>query len=531
MNPRESKGEIMATVNVEEMPISALQELMTSGEFSARALTEAYMHRIEAIDSSGPGLNALLELNPDALAIADELDAERKAKGPRGPLHGIPVVIKGNIDTADRMTTTAGSLALAGSVPAQDAFLVSKLREAGVVILGKANLSEWANFRSTHSSSGWSSQGGQTRNPYALDRSPCGSSSGSAVAAAATLCAAAIGTETDGSIICPAQANGIVGIKPTVGLISRSGIIPISHSQDTAGPMARTVADAAVLLGAMTGIDSRDTVTQDSDGKAFTDYTHFLDREGLKGARIGVARNYFGFDPRVDQIMEDCIAVLKGLGAEIIDPADVEGVKSLGEMAPNVIDPAEIEGDLTFDEMELDVLEYEFKADLNTYLSTLGPDAPLRSLAEIIAFNEANRDKVMPYFGQERMLAAEESGPLTDDDYLSSLRKVRLLARDAGIDATLAKDKLQAIIAPSGGPAWLIDLINGDHFGGGCGSAAAVAGYPHITVPAGTIFGLPVGLSFFAGAYQEATLIKLAFAFEQATLARRPPRYLPTAEL
>lgn len=521
----------MATVNVEEMSISAMQELMMSGQLSARALTQAYLDRIQAIDSNGPGLNAILELNPDALTIADELDAERKDQEPRGPLHGIPIVIKGNIDTADRMTTTAGSLALAGSVAVQDSFLVRKLREAGAVILGKANLSEWANFRSPRSSSGWSSHGGQTRNPYALDRNPCGSSSGSAVAATASLCAAAIGTETVGSIICPSQVNGIVGIKPTVGLVSRSGIIPISHSQDTAGPMARTVADAAVLLGAMTGIDPSDPVTQDSEDKAFVDYGQFLDPEGLKGARIGVARNYFGSDRRVDQIIEECISVMKELGAEVIDPADVEGVKPLDEMAPGVIDPAEFEGDMTFSEMVFEALKCEFKADLNAYLAGLGAEAPVRSLAEIIAFNERNRGEVMPYFGQERMLAAEKSGPLTDETYLSSVHKIRLLARDAGIDATLAKDNLQAIVAPSGGPAWLTDLINGDHLGGGCSGAAAVAGYPHITVPAGDIFGLPVGISFFSGAYQEPTLIRLAYAFEQATLARRPPQYLPTAEL
>ncbi|UCG25248.1 MAG: amidase [Chloroflexota bacterium] len=521
----------MASVNVEEMSIAALQELMMSGQLSARALTETYLYRTEAIDSNGPGLNAILELNPDALTIADELDAERKDQGPRGPLHGIPIVIKGNIDTADRMTTTAGSLALAGSVAAQDAFLVRKLREAGAVILGKANLSEWANFRSSRSSGGWSSQGDQTRNPYALDRNPCGSSSGSAVAAAASLCAATIGTETVGSIICPSQINGIVGIKPTVGLVSRSGIIPISHSLDTAGPMARTVADAAVLLGAMTGVDPRDPVTQDSEGKAFVDYSPFLDAKGLKGARIGVARQYFGSDPRVDQIMEGCITVMKELGAEVIDPADVEGVKYPDEIPPDVIDLTEIEGDKTFFDMLLEVLEYEFNADLNAYLAALGPEAPVRSMTEIIAFNERNRDEVMPYFGQERMLAARESGPLTDEAYLSSLNKIQLLARDAGIDATLAKDNLQAIVAPSGGPAWLTDLINGDHLGGGCSGAAAVAGYPHITVPAGAIFGLPVGISFFSGAYQEPTLIRLAYAFEQATLARRPPQYLPTAEL
>ena len=497
---------------MEEMTVVELQEKMDSGVYSARMITEMYLARIEELDRQGPALNAVLELNPDALAIADSLDAERKAKGARGPLHGIPVLLKDNIDTADRLMTTAGSLALAGSIVPEDSFVARRLREAGAVILGKTNLSEWANFRSTHSTSGWSSRGGQTRNPYALDRNPCGSSSGSAVAVAANLCAVAIGTETDGSIICPAQVNSIVGIKPTLGLVSRSGIIPIAHSQDTAGPMARTVSDAVVLLGALTGVDSRDPVTQESRGKACTDYTQFLDPNGLQGARIGVARNFFGFNEKVDQIMGACIEAMQRLGAEIVDPANIETAGKLRDT-------------------EFEVLLYEFKADLNNYLAGLGPDAPVHSLKEIIEFNERNREKVMPYFGQEIMLMAEEKGPLTSEDYLEALQKNRRLSRAEGIDATLREHRLDAIVAPSGGPPWLTDLVNGDHHSNGSASPAAVAGYPNITVPAGYIYGLPVGISFFGGAYQEPMLIKLAFAYEQATRIRRPPQFLASADL
>ncbi|MFQ5795458.1 MAG: amidase [Candidatus Bipolaricaulia bacterium] len=497
---------------LEEMTIPELQEKMESGTYSARQITEMYLERIEKLDKQGPAVNAILELNPDALEIADSLDEERKAKGARGPLHGIPVVLKDNIDTADQTTTTAGSLALAGSIPLQDAFLVGKLREAGAVVLGKANLSEWANFRSDHSTSGWSSRGGQTRNPYALDRNPCGSSSGSAVAVAANLCAVAIGTETDGSIICPSSANSIVGIKPTLGLVSRSGIIPIAHSQDTAGPMARTVTDAAVLLGALTGVDPRDSVTQESQGQSYTDYTQFLDSNGLRGARIGVARNFFGFNEKVDQIMDAAIEEMKHLGAEIVDPVDIETAGQLRET-------------------ELEVLYYEFKTDLNNYLAGLGPDAPVRSLKEIVDFNERNRDTVMPYFGQEHMLRAEEKGSLTSEDYIEALQKNHRLTREEGIDATLRKHRLDAIVAPSGGPAWLTDWVNGDHHIGGSSSPAAVAGYPNVTIPVGYIYGLPVGISFFTGAYQEPVLIKLAYAFEQAAQVRQPPQFLATANL
>lgn len=496
---------------MKEYTISQIQRQMQAGKLTARQLTEIYMKRIEQVDRHGPRLNAIIEINPEALQIAADLDQERLEKGPRGPLHGIPIIIKENIATADQMMTSSGSLALQGSYATQDAFLIQQLRKSGAIILAKANLSEWANFRSPHSSSGWSSRGGQTRNPYALDRNPCGSSSGSAVAVAANLCAAAVGTETDGSIICPSQTNGIVGIKPTLGLISRSGIIPIAHSQDTAGPMARTVADAAIVLGGLTGIDPNDPATQASQQISMLDYTRFLKRGRLKGIRLGVARNYFGFDDRVDRIMEQCLQVLNSLGAVIIDPTNIDTEEKFGPT-------------------ELEVLYYEFKHDLNAYLASLGPGASVKSLTEIIAFNETNKTKVMPYFGQERMIEADKKGPLTDEIYLKALENNHKLSRDEGIDKLLQEYQLDAILAPSGGPAWLTDPITGDHHGGGgSSSAAAVAGYPSITLPAGYIFGLPVGISFFAGAWSEPTLLRIAYAFERATQIRKKPRFLKTA--
>jgi amidase len=473
-----------AAFEFDEVTIADLQRRMISGEISAHSLTETYLARIAKIDSStakgGPALNAVIEVNPDALAIAADLDKERKAKGPRGPMHGIPVLIKDNIDTADRMQTTAGSLALVGSKPAQDSGVARKLREAGAVILGKTNLSEWANIRSSHSTSGWSGRGGQTRNPYALDRNPCGSSSGSGAAVSANLCVVAVGTETDGSIVCPSSANGIAGIKPTLGLISRAGIVPISHSQDTSGPMARTVGDAAILLGALAGSDPRDPATADTNAKSQKDYTRFLDPNGLKGARIGVARKYFGFSDSVDALMNRLIDEMKTAGAEIIDPADLE---SFGK----------------FDDTELLVLMYELKADLNAYLASR-PDASVHTLADVITFNERNKEKEMPYFGQDLFLKAQEKGPLTDKEYIAALAANHKLSREGGIDGVMDKFHLDAIVAPTGGPAWLTDLVDGDHSGGGSSNAAAVAGYPNINVPAGFIFGLPVGISFFGRA-------------------------------
>jgi amidase len=502
--------------DLEEATIAELQQRMQSGRDTARSLVEKYFARIAAIDRQGPVLRSVIELNPDALTIADALDAERQARGPRGPLHGVAVLVKDNIATADRMMTTAGSLALAGVKPPRDAFIVERLREAGAVLLGKTNLSEWANFRSTHSSSGWSGRGGQTRNPYVLDRNPSGSSSGSGAAIAANLAAVAVGTETDGSIVSPSSNNALVGIKPTLGLVSRTGIVPIAHSQDTAGPMARTIADAATLLGALAGPDPGDPVTRSSAAKRARDYTRFLDAGGLKGARIGVVRNrLFGYSAAADRLAEAAITAMKNAGAVVVDPANIP---TLGE----------------FDESEFNVLLYEFKADLNKYLAWLGPASPVRSLHDVIAFNIAHKDEELPYFGQEIMLQSVKKGPLTSPMYRSDLAKNRLMSRALGIDAVMAKYRLDALVAPTGGPAWLLDLVNGD--GGtaaapGPSTVTSVAGYPHITVPAGFFRGLPVGVSFFGKAWSEPTLLKLAYAYEQATKHRRPPSFAPTADV
>lgn len=469
-------GPTIRTFDLEEVTIAALQAGMSNGKYSARSITTRYLSRIEEIDKRGPSINSVIELNPDALSIARSLDEERKRQGPRGPLHGIPILIKDNIDTHDRMTTTAGSLALAGSIPPKDSFVAQKLREAGAVILGKTNLSEWANIRSSESTSGWSARGGQTRNPYALDRNPSGSSSGSAVAVAANLCALAVGTETDGSILSPSSFNGIVGIKPTVGLISRSGIIPIAHSQDTAGPMTRTVTDAAILLGALAGVDAQDPMTGDSLGKSHADYTKFLDANGLRGVRIGVARNLFGPHDQANKMTIGAIDEMKRCGAVIVDPADLPTKGKFGAS-------------------ENEVLLYELKADLNAYLAGLGPGAPVHSLKEIIEFNQRNKEKEMPYFGQEHFLAAQGKGPLTEKAYLEALDKNHRLSREEGIDAVIKEYQLDAMVAPTTGPAHLIDLVYGDRDTGGSTSPAAVAGYPSITVPAGYVFGLPVGIS------------------------------------
>jgi amidase len=496
----------------DDLTITDLQAGLASGQYTARSLVEQYLARIDSLDKKGPTLNEVIELNPDALTIADQRDSERKSGRSVGPLHGIPILIKDNIDTADRMHTSAGSLALATSTPPRDSWVAERLRAAGAIILGKTNLSEWANIRSSHSSSGWSGRGGQARNPYALDRSTSGSSSGSGGAVAASYCAAAIGSETDGSVTSPSAACGLVGIKPTVGLIGRSGIIPISHSQDTAGPMARTVRDAALVLGALTGVDPRDDATKASAGKSYTDYTRYLDANGLRGARIGIARDhYMGYSPKTDRLVEQAIEAIKQAGATIVDPANIP---TAGK----------------FDDAENEVLMYELKADMNAYLASLGPNAPQKSLADLIRFNDAHASEEMPYFGQELFLEAEKRGPLTDAKYRAARAKCVRMSRAEGIDAVMSKHKLDALIAPTQGPVWLIDLVNGDGGGGGSFTQpAAVAGYPHITVPMGFVQGLPVGLSFVGRAWSEPTLLKLAFAYEQATKARRAPTFAATA--
>jgi amidase len=501
-----AQNTLVQDFHLDEVTIDDLQKAMQSGQATAYSLTEDYLARIQDIDKAGPKVNAIIEVNPEALAIADALDKERKDKGPRGPLHGVPVLIKDNIDTADRMGTTAGSLALLDSRPLKDAFVAAQLRKAGAVILGKTNLSEWANIRSSHSTSGWSGRGGLTNNPYALDRNPCGSSSGTGAAISANLAAVGVGTETDGSVVCPSSVNGICGLKPTVGLVSRSGIIPISHSQDTAGPMARTVRDLAMLLNAMVGVDDEDEATAASKGKARADYTKYLDADGLKGVRLGIVRKYFGFNEAVDDLMNRLVRDLKSAGAEIMDPADIP---TLGK----------------FDDSEMTVFLYELKADLAAYFARLGPSAPMKSLKDVIEFNERNRDKEMPYFGQDLFLKSEEKGPLTSKEYLAALAKNHRLTRSGGIDLVMRKYKLDALVAPSAGPAWLTDLINGDHAAGGSSNLAAVAGYPDITVPAGFVSGLPVGISFFGRAWSEPTLLKIAYGFEQMTKARQKPGF------
>jgi amidase len=500
--------------DLDEATIADLQKRMASGTESARTLVAKYSARIEALDRKGPELRAVLELDPDAPSIADRLDAERKAGKLRGPLHGIPIVLKDNVGTADRMNTTAGSLALLGATPAADAFLVRRLRDAGAVLLGKTNLSEWANFRSTHSSSGWSGRGGQCRNPYALDRNPSGSSSGSGAAVAASLAAAAIGSETDGSIVSPSNNCGLVGIKPTLGLVSRAGVIPIAHSQDTAGPMARTVVDAAILLTAVAGPDPQDPATKAIAGKPAVDYAKLLEgATRLDGVRIGVPRKkLFGQSPSADALVEAALADLKKLGAVIVDPADIA---TLGET----------------DDSEFEVLLYEFKADLNAYLAGLGEKTRYKSLKDLIRFNEENRDREMPYFGQEIFEKAEAKGPLTEKAYVDALEKDLRLTRQEGIDKTMDEHKLDGLVAPTSGPASLIDLVNGDYGVGGSSSFPAIAGYPDVTVPCGFFRGLPVGMSIFGRAWSEPVLLKIAYVYEQATKHRRPPRFLPTADL
>ena len=498
---------------LDEITIDELRARMRAGALSARAIAEQYLARIDALDKRGPTVNAVIELNPDALAIAAACDADRAAGRSRGPLHGIPVLIKDNIDTADRMKTSGGSLALADNTAVQDSWVAARLRAAGAVILGKTNLSEWANFRSTHSSSGWSGRGGQTRNPYALDRTPSGSSSGSGAATAANFCAAAIGTETDGSVTSPSAAASLVGVKPTVGLVGRSGIIPISHVQDTAGPMARTVRDAAVLLGALTGVDPHDAATQTSRGRAVTDYTTSLEPGALRGARLGVVRkHYTGYHPATDRVFESALDLLRRHGATVVDPADIA---TAGK----------------FDDAEFEALQYEFKADLDRYLAGVPRSVPVHSLRDVIAFNSSHAAGELKYFGQEIMEMSVGKAPLTDARYLALRAKTRRLAAAEGILATMTKHRLDALIAPTQGPAWLIDLVNGD--AGGIASftgPAAVAGYPHVTVPMGFVRGLPVGLSFVGRPWSEPRLLACAYAFEQAGPARRKPGFAPSAD-
>jgi amidase len=509
---RDAMADGRASVNVEEVDVATLRAWMENGQATARRIVEAYVARISAIDGS---LRSVLEVNPDALAIADSLDRERAAGQLRGPLHGIPILLKDNIDTADQMETTAGSLALLGSKPARDATVAARLRTAGAILLGKTNMSEWANFRSTRSSSGWSGRGRQCRNPYALDRTPGGSSSGSGVAPAASLCAVAIGTETNGSIVSPANASGVVGIKPTVGLTSRAGVIPISHTQDTIGPLARSVADAAAVLGAMTGPDPRDAATEASAGNLHADYTAFLDTNGLSGARIGVARlAYFGYSEHADAVVNAAIDVMRQHGAIVVDPADIPTAKQLGDWLG-----------------VRDVLLYEFKADLNAYLAERGHPS-IHTLADVIAFNEAHAAEEMPYFRQELHEQSQAKGPLTDAAYLEALANNVRLSRTDGLDAIMDKHDLDVLVAPTSSPAATIDQVNGDRRLGGCSTPAALAGYPLLSMPCGyTPFGLPVSLTLMGRAWSEPTLIRIGYALERALPTRRPPTYLPALTL
>lgn len=494
-----------------EVTIPELQEQMSKGELTSEQIVQLYLDRIKAIDETGPELNSVIELNPDALDIARKMDEEREAGNVRGPMHGIPVMIKDNINTADKMMTTAGAAALHGNYASADAFLVQQLRASGAVLIGKTNLSEWANFRSTRSSSGWSSRGGQTRNPYVLDRNPCGSSSGSGAAVSANLCAVTVGTETNGSIVCPSTANGIVGIKPTVGLVSRSGVIPISFSQDIAGPMGRTVTDAAIFLGALTGVDSTDSKSLESESHYKQDYREYLDAEGLQGKRIGVWRSRFGFHEDVDAELEKALTAMEEAGAELIDLEEV--IEDMNELwgASRI------------------VLEYEFKDGVNKYLESASPATGVKTLADVIEYNQANAAQAMPFFKMEILESSESRGDLSEKEYLDAVSLIQSRARD-GINGTMSKHNLDAIVAPTGGPAWCIDVINGDNFGGGSSSPAAWAGYPNISVPAGYVHGLPVGLSFFGRAWSEGELISIAYAFEQSTQVRKAPEFLDSVQ-
>ena len=505
---------------LEEMTIPDLSSAMGRGDYTCREITELYLERIDILDRQGPQLFSVLEVNPSALSTADGLDRDLRNGISRGPLHGIPVLLKDNIDTSDQMTTTAGSTALRGSTPPRDAFIADKLRAAGAVLLGKANMSEWAGFKSfERGTSGWSGRGwdggrgGLCKNPYALDRTPGGSSSGSGAACSANLTAFAIGTETDGSVVGPSSRNCLVGIKPTIGLLSRGGVIPIAHSQDSAGPMARTVRDAAIVLGTMTGVDERDSLTPLSLENSETDYTEFLDPNGLEGARIGVARAYMGFDDRVDRLLEDALDLITGQGATVIDPIELPDELRFGN------------------EYEMEVLYYEFKADLDAYLASLGPDAPIKSLQELIEYNERNVDLELSLFGQELLIAAQERGPLTEARYLNALSTSHRLSRDEGIDRVMGEQSLDAIVAPTSGipePADYTGASGGG--GGGCSTPSAMAGYPNMSVPMGFLFGLPVGMSLFGRAWTEGTLLRLAYAYEQASNHRQPPRFMPTVQ-